>query len=209
MVFEFKNAKENPESAPLMILIHGFGANRFDLLGLDVLFPDVNMLSLEAPYSMGYNQSYWYEIQWVGDDKIINHKQEEESKQLVIDFINNKLNELDIKFDKDNIYLLGFSQGAILSFGVASDLKNIKRVYAFSGYIDEVITNINGFNNKNLDIFVSHGIYDEVIPIEQARQANEILQKCELNRYKYLEHSGGHWIGQDIIEDIKKWHYND
>lgn len=209
MVFEFKKAKINPKTAPLMILIHGFGANRMDLLGLDVVFPDVNLLSLEAPYSMAYNQSYWYEIQWVGDDKIINHKQEESSKQLVIDFINDGLDKLNLEYEKESIYLLGFSQGAILSYAIASELKKIKRVYAFSGYIDEIVTNLDGLNNKDLELFVCHGEYDEVIPITQARESNRILKEFDLKRYKYIEHSGGHWIGQDILEDIKKWHYND
>jgi phospholipase/carboxylesterase len=194
------------KNAPLMILIHGFGANRYDLLGLGKFFPDVNIISLEAPYNFNSQQSYWYDIQWIGNEKIINTDQAIQSKNLLVNFIENEIEIIDSNFKKDNIFLLGFSQGAILSYAITSELKYIKRVYGLSGYIDETITTINGLNNKNLEIFACHGMADEVIPISKAREANKILIDSELGRYCYIEHNEGHWISQDILTEIIKWH---
>lgn len=194
------------KNASLMIFIHGFGANRYDLLGLSKFFPDVNIISLEAPYNFNTQQSFWYDIQWIGDDKIINTDQAIQSKNLLINFIENEIEIIDPDFKKDNIFLLGFSQGAILSYAITSELKYIKRVYGLSGYIDENITTINGLNNNNLAIFACHGTADEVIPISKAREAKKILSAFDLGRYSYIEHNEGHWISQDILTEIIKWH---
>lgn len=207
MDYEIKKI-DNSAGAPLMILIHGYGANRFDLLGLNRYFPNVNILSIEAPYKINPQQSYWYDIQWVGDDKIVNEEQANSSKQLLIKFIDEELEKIDDDFKKDNVFLMGFSQGAILGYAVSSELKYIKRVYGLSGYIDERITNFNGLNNKELEIFACHGEADEVIPISQAREANKILSQNEFKRYKYVEHNEGHWINEDVLKELINWHNN-
>ena len=206
MQYEIKKSKV--KNAPLMILIHGFGANRFDLLGLSEFFPDVNILSLEAPYQMNAQQSYWYEIQWVGNDKIVNVEQAKYSKLMLVNFIENEIEKIDDEFKKENIFLMGFSQGAILSYSVASELTYIKRIYGLSGYIDDRITDITNLDNKELEIFACHGISDEVIPVSQARQANKILKEYDLKRYEYIEHKEGHWISQDVLTKLINWHNN-
>lgn len=202
--YELIKSKVNNNS-PLIIFIHGFGANRFDLLGLGQLFPDYHILSLEATYNMGFGQSYWYDIQWVGNDKIINKEQAKQSKELLKDFIQNGLEKLDISFSKDNISLFGFSQGGILSYAVASELDNIKQIFCISSYYDEDISNISGLNRNDLSIFACHGKGDEIIPYSQAIKSQEIIKTFNLNKYKFVSHEEGHWIPQIIIEEIINW----
>lgn len=206
MQYEIKKSKV--KNAPLMILIHGFGANRFDLLGLCEFFQDVNILSLEAPYQMNTQQSYWYDIQWVGNDKIVNVEQAKYSKLMLVNFIENEVEKIDDEFKKENIFLMGFSQGAILSYSIASELNYIKRIYGLSGYIDDRFADITNLNNKELEIFACHGTSDEVIPVSQARQANKILKEYDLKRYDYIEHNEGHWISQDVLTKLINWHNN-
>ncbi|MFK5283124.1 alpha/beta hydrolase, partial [Lacticaseibacillus paracasei] len=81
------------------------------------------------------------------------------------------LNELldNYPIDKDNITLIGFSQGAILSYSVAlSQPDRVKNIIGLSGYVSEPILS-EGFEKNNfskLGIFASHGTVDQVIPVE-------------------------------------------
>jgi phospholipase/carboxylesterase len=64
--------------------------------------------------------------------------------------------------------LLGFSQGAILSYAIVlSHPEKISKVIALSGYLNEEIIEENYRNNdfSKLNIFASHGVVDQVIPV--------------------------------------------
>lgn len=196
---------KDEKDSPLVIFIHGFGANRFDLFGLKQLFPGYHAIALEAPYKMGFGQSHWYDIQWIGNSKIVNKEQAKESKNILINFIEKELNTIIENLDKNNITLFGFSQGGILSYAVASELNYIKKVFAISSYFDEDIAEINKLDNKNLSIFATHGLSDEVIPFSQAKQTQEKISKFDLKNYRFIEHPEGHCISQNIINEIVIW----
>lgn len=205
-MLEFELIKvENESQLPLVIFLHGYGANRFDLLGLSDLFPNCHCITLEAPIGMGYNQSCWYSISWTIDDKIINSEEAINSKTMLINFIENDLDKLNLSYDKNKIILFGFSQGGILSYAVASELNYINKVFAISSYFDNSIADINGLNKQELSIFACHGLKDIVIPIEEARRSQDIISTFKLKNYKFIEHSEGHWIPQNIINEIIKW----
>lgn len=205
-MLEFELVSPNKsEKLPLVIFLHGYGANRFDLISLSDLFPNCHCISLEAPIEMGYNQSCWYNIKWTIDDKIINTEEAINSKNKLVNFIENDLDKLGIAFIKENITLFGFSQGGIMSYAVASELAYIHKVFAISSYFDKNIADINGLNNKELSIFACHGAKDIVIPIKEVRNSQDIISAYKLKNYKYIEHSEGHWIPQNIINEIIEW----
>lgn len=202
--YELIKSKIN-DNSPLIIFIHGFGANRYDLLDLGQLFPNYHILSLEAPYKMGFGQSYWYDIQWIGNDKIINKEQAKKTKEILKEFIQNDLDKLEISFSKDDISLFGFSQGGILSYAVASELDMIKQIFCISSYYDEDIANVSDLNRNDLSIFACHGKSDEVIPYSQAVKSQDKINTFNLKKYKFITHEEGHWIPQIIIEEILNW----
>ena len=201
--FELIKNKENNNN-PVIIFIHGYGANRFDLLGLNKLFPKYHCISLEAPFQLAFNQSCWYNIYWDGDVKSINVEEAKYSKNAIINFIDETLPTLDISYDKDKVELLGFSQGGILSYAVASET-DLHKIFALSSYFDSQISDINGLNRDNLSIFACHGRTDEVIPFKFAEDTKNSISKFNLKNYTFKEHPEGHWIPQNIINEIGKW----
>ena len=78
--------------------------------------------------------------------------------------------------------LLGFSQGAILSWAVGlSHPERIDQLIALSGYVNE---NIFSYAEKGLDqlrIFSSHGTQDPTLPIEWARKGIALAEKKEIS----------------------------
>jgi pimeloyl-ACP methyl ester carboxylesterase len=80
---------------------------------------------------------------------------------------------LNYSIDAKAVSLLGFSQGAILSYAIAlSHPEKISKVIALSGYLNEEIIEENYRNNdfSKLNIFASHGVVDQVIPVTWARK---------------------------------------
>ena len=53
-------------------------------------------------------------------------------------------------------------------------------------------------------IFISHGVYDNVISVNEGREANKILKGIGF-KVEYKEYPITHEISLDVISDIKKW----
>jgi phospholipase/carboxylesterase len=78
---------------------------------------------------------------------------------------------LNYSIDAKAVSLLGFSQGAILVMLLLSHPEKLA-VIALSGYLNEEIIEENYRNNdfSKLNIFASHGVVDQVIPVTWARK---------------------------------------
>ena len=86
--------------------------------------------------------------------------------------------------DNDDISLLGFSQGTILSYALCLNYpEKFKNIIGFSGYIDEAMINIASKNKdySELNLYISHGKDDPVIPINWSRKSTEILKNYKIN----------------------------
>jgi phospholipase/carboxylesterase len=57
---------------------------------------------------------------------------------------------------------------------------------------------------KPLDVFISHGTEDTVLPIHFAREGLEYLQKQNINP-TYKEYPGGHGITNEMLDDLVEW----
>ena len=105
--------------------------------------------------------------------------------------------------DANKVFLLGFSQGAILSYGLALNSTKIHHVIALSGYLNEDL--ITGDPAKSTaDFFVSHGSMDQVIPVEWARKAPTYLKQQGLD-CGYKEYPVGHGVHPQNFHDFKEW----
>jgi phospholipase/carboxylesterase len=109
--------------------------------------------------------------------------------------------------DPNNVTLIGFSQGTILSYAVAlSYPEKVQRVVAMSGYLNlDLLTDDYLKNNfSNLKIFASHGTVDQVIPVSWARKAKPILDTLGIAT-TYKEYPIGHGVSPQNFYDFKNW----
>lgn len=202
-----KEPKIIADKNPLLLLIHGYGSNEADLFSFANELPDsYYVVSVRAPYDMQYGSYAWYSINFDADEnKFSNHEQGRASRDLVATFLDEIENNYPI--DKSNISLIGFSQGAILSYAVALSFpEKIKRVVAMSGYIDAAILKDNFKKNdfSDLKIFASHGTVDQVIPVDWARKSIPVLEQLNIN-VTYIEYPIGHGISPQNFFDLKTW----
>jgi len=98
-----------------IILLHGIGSNENDLFGFASELPEnVLIIAPRAPITIDDGRYAWYQIDFSTGEPIINEMQEEHSRNLLIQF----LIQIKATFNIDEIYLGGFSQGAIMSYSV-------------------------------------------------------------------------------------------
>ena len=99
--------------------------------------------------------------------------------------------------------MIGFSQGAILGFSVALMSNNlIKNLVALSGYVEEKIIDFKSISFPN--IYISHGINDDVIPNLESKKTLKILNKNKI-KYDYYEFIQGHGVNMDNLNSFLKW----
>lgn len=192
---------------PLLLLLHGYGSNEADLFSFASELPDeYYVISLQAPHDLQYGSYAWYAIHFDADaSKFSDLVQARISRDLVI----STLNELQKKYpiDANAVTLIGFSQGAILSYAVALSQPNrVQRVAAMSGYLNTKIA-MNDFEKNDfssLQIFASHGTVDQVIPVEWARKAPENLSNLGI-AVEYHEYPIGHGVSPQNFYDLRQW----
>ena len=205
-----KEPKIKKDKNPLLLLLHGYGSNEEDLFSFASELPeDYYVISAQAPYALQPYGYAWYAINFDADmNKFSDEKQAVQSRELIVKFIDELVKTYPI--DVDNITLVGFSQGSILSSAVAlSYPEKVKRVVALSGYLNADIL-AEGFEKNDfnkLQFFVSHGTVDQVIPVEWARKTPEFLNHLGVKNV-YFEYPVGHGVAPKNFFDFKDWLLN-
>lgn len=195
------------EKNPLLLLLHGYGSNEEDLFSFASELPDTYyVVSARAPYDLMYGSYAWYAINFDADEnKFSDMNQAKQSRDLIANFIDELIAKYPI--DAQNVTLIGFSQGSILSYAVAlSYPEKVQRVVAMSGYLNTEMATENFEKNdfSNLKIFASHGTVDQVIPVDWARKVAPALSNLGIP-VVYKEYPIGHGVSPQNFYDFKNW----
>ncbi|SFW18453.1 alpha/beta hydrolase [Cellulophaga fucicola] len=195
------------EKTPVLFMLHGYGSNEEDLFSFATeLQKELCIISVRAPYPMQPYGNAWYAINFDAEKgKWSDDEQAAESIQKILTFIDEACNTYHL--DKDNVTLLGFSQGAILSYATAIAYpEKIKNVIALSGYINEnLIDKLKTDKDPSkLNIYASHGSVDQVIPVSWAQKTPEYLKSLGIN-CTYEEYPVGHGVAPQGFYSFKEW----
>ncbi len=197
-----KKATENP---PLLILLHGYGSNKEDLFSFaDELQDELLIVSAEAPHEMGFGGFAWYAINF---DAINGKFSDLDQAKKSIDIIANFIDEIKEKYktNPDKTFILGFSQGAILSYSLSFFYPNkVNYVIALSGYINEEFLPKNISSEIKTAYYCSHGTVDQVLPIEWSRKSSLFLKNLGFENV-YLEYPVGHGVAPQNFYSFKSW----
>jgi len=202
-----REPKSKKEKNPLLLLLHGYGSNEEDLFSFAQELPEEYfVISARAPYPLPPYGNAWYAIHFDADEnKFSDNDEARASRDLIANFIDELVANYPI--DTENVTLIGFSQGSILSYSVAlSYPEKVQRVVALSGYLnlDIVKENYQSNNIEKLKFFISHGTVDQVIPVDWARKAPEFFKNLGLD-VVYKEYPVGHGVAPQNFYDFKNW----
>lgn len=187
------------KSSPyLMIVLHGKGDSLKPFLRFDeeLNIPEMNYLLLNAPkkYLDGYS---WYgdpPFQRLGVLKI-------RKKMLLL--LQDLLNE---GYLPQNIFLLGFSQGCLISADVALNFSyRLGGMIGISGYFQFYPRwRKNLAENLLTPWLITHGRRDDVLPIEETYFGVEKLREAGLD-VQWVESNKKHVFEESEYPLIKKW----
>ncbi|MEP7187753.1 MAG: phospholipase [Roseiflexaceae bacterium] len=191
---------------PLLLLLHGLGSNERDLIGLaPYLDPRFQIVSARAPHSLVPDGYAWFEIGWTANDITINFQQAEQSRALLLGFIAEVLAAYG--GDPARVYLLGFSQGAIMSASVTlTEPEVIAGAVLMSGRIPEEIRPLIAPAERlaGKPFLVVHGTADTVLPIRNGRASRALLATLPV-ALMYQEYAMAHEVSAQSLADVATW----
>ncbi|MFQ3598543.1 MAG: alpha/beta hydrolase [Chloroherpetonaceae bacterium] len=195
------------EPAPLLLMLHGYGANEHDLMGLaDALDPRFTVMSARAPLSLGNGGYAWFPLAFTDEGiKVLDTKSAIQSRALILRFLDEVVAHYAIH--PKRIILMGFSQGSSMAYSVAlTEPHRLSGMVAMSGRLpDERLLKLAPTEHlKNFPIFVSHGLHDQILPIQNGRESEARLRELHMN-VTYKEYPMAHQISSECLSDISTW----
>lgn len=197
----------NDPKPPVLFMLHGYGSNEEDLFSFaSELSQELFIISVRAPFDIQPFGYAWYAINFDAEyGKWSDVEQAKESRDKIVDFMAEAITVYGL--DGNRTTLLGFSQGAILSYAIALSFpEKVSNVVALSGYINEQILapNFKEKDHSDLHIYASHGMVDQVIPPEWAQRTPKFLQELGIN-HVFEEFPVGHGVSPQNFWSFKKW----
>lgn len=187
---------------PTILALHGRGSNENDLIGLAPYLPQKYLwISPRGTFTLGPNSYEWFQITQIG-------KPDPTRLANALNTLDTFIDEIIANYpvDKNKLYLVGFSQGSIMSMSYAlTKPQRVAGVIAQSGYIPhESGLQIDTAGIKNKPFILTHGIQDPMLPVDWARRSRDTLQKLETN-LEYHEFNMGHQVSEESLAVINSW----
>ena len=202
---KFPSSAQSPEEDshyPTVIALHGRGSNEEDLIGLAPHLPEgLLWISPRAPLLLGPGSYEWYRVRVIG-------RPEPDQVLAALETVDRFIDEVLANYpvDPQKLFLLGFSQGSILSMCYTlTHPSRIAGVIAQSGYIpNHVDLEIDEAGVKGKPFILTHGDQDTVLPVEWDRASRDRLQQLGVD-LEYHEFPMGHNVSMESLEVIHKW----
>lgn len=200
----------NPDIS--IIWLHGLGADGNDFVPIVSqikLSASVKFIFPHAPIQPvtingGYKMRAWYDIHY--QDLVFKEDEKglRNSQQLIEDWIAHERNR---GIAPSRIFLAGFSQGGAIALQTGLRYtESLGGILALSTYLplSSTLQSEANMNNKNIPIFMAHGIQDPIVPLFLALGSRQHLEKLgyQVNWHEYLM---PHSVCEDEIEDIEQW----
>ena len=183
----------------IMVLLHGYGADGADLIGLGQdwgeLWPDMLFVAPNAPQICDVNAGGY---QWfpLAVDRIGGRIEgAAEARPVLVSFLIDLWAQTGLTA-ADTI-LCGFSQGAMMALHVGTSLdQKLIGIVAFSG----ALIPPDGFGDDYFakpPIALIHGEFDQVVDPNLSRESAQVLADAGFETRLHISRSTGHSIAQD------------
>lgn len=191
------------EGMPLLVLLHGYGADEHDLFGLIPFLPHgIAVASVAAPLAPPWPMPgrSWYPIEGLDG----------RSADAVTAAADAFLRWLDAAADASSVALLGFSQGAAVALqALRLAPERFGAVVALSGYAAPgELANDESLSERRPPVFWGRGSHDDVIPpalIDHTAQWLPTHSDLSGRVYTGLTHSISEEELADVHRFLTKW----
>ncbi|MFN8534880.1 MAG: carboxylesterase [Dehalococcoidia bacterium] len=184
-------------SPPGLLVVHGWGADENDLLGLAPLLDDrFLVVSPRAPMTLDWGYGWYRFSPQSGTDSA----SFERARDQLASFAGSLPERYGI--DPARLFVLGFSQGSVMGAALSLARPGLFRgAVLLSGRMPplESADRLDDF-----PVFLGHGQFDPLIPVDQSFEMEEVLRDrgavLTVCRYNY-----GHEITMETVTDINAW----
>jgi phospholipase/carboxylesterase len=198
------------DQPPLLILLHGYGANMDDLVSLGpMLDPRLRVVAAQAPVDLGrYGMPgghAWFNLMMTPEGLDFDRAEAETATDAAAEFVRRAREQWPS--DPARTYVLGFSQGAMMAHAML--LRNtapLAGIMACSGRKIEALfdEHVDREHLRDVPVFVSHGRQDDVIPVSSGRAIRDWYEATPA-KLSYHEYDMGHGIGPECLADVQAW----
>ncbi|MGJ7913367.1 alpha/beta hydrolase [Neobacillus sp. LXY-1] len=206
MMYELRRPKNifPGKRYPALFVMHGIGSNEQDMIPLvHELEDSFFIFSIRGHLTHGPGFAY-FTIRGLGKP---NREVFDDGINKLASFIDYATENYEI--DPEQLYLMGFSQGAIVSMTLALMLQKIKGVVALSGYIPQFIMDEYGIHPGNrLAVFISHGECDQVLPFNWGIENVNYFANLGVP-VTFKDYPVGHTVSEQNRHDFQSWILND
>ncbi|MEX0845540.1 MAG: dienelactone hydrolase family protein, partial [Balneolaceae bacterium] len=181
------------EADAAMIMIHGRGATAPSIIGLASEFDTNTKLTLRAPQANGHT---WYPYSFMENTEK-NEPGLSSGLQKIFDMVQELKSE---GFSEDQIYFLGFSQGACLAseFVARHPAKYAGLIALSGGLIGDSVNPANYSGDLDgMPVFMGCSDVDPHIPKERVNGSEEVFRKLGAKVTKKLYPGMGHLVNED------------
>jgi len=187
--------KKLSEAKKVLIMVHGRGGTAEDILSLATHL-NVKDFALMAPQA---TSNSWYPLSFLARPA-----DNEPWLSSAIKILNDTVSKIESNgIAKENIYFLGFSQGACLTLEfVTRNASKYGGVVAFTGGLigDKIYAENYKGDFANTPVFIGSSNPDPHVPVERVNATAAILKAMKADVTEKIYVNMGHTISQDEIE---------
>ena len=191
------------EAGKALIMIHGRGGSAADILSM-ASYLNVKDFALLAPNATGNS---WYPYSF-----LVPPVQNEPWLSSALSLLKDIVDDLDNKsIASENIYFMGFSQGACLTLEfVARHAAQYGGVAAFTGGLigDKIYTENYKGNFYHTPVFIGTSDPDPHVPVERVYATANILKNMNAVVSEKVYNNMGHTINQNEIDNANNLVFN-
>ena len=196
---------DSDSAYPLVVMLHGFGANMQDLAGLAPAINDTGYVyacpNAPIPFELGPGQTGFG---WMTPRGGGTPEETAKSEQLLSDFFDTVFEQFNVM--PGQALLLGFSQGGGMTYrcglGRADKFAGLAALSATLPDSDELLARLP--SERKQPIFIAQGRYDQMVSEDTAHSAKTFLENNGYNPDFHL-YDMGHEISGEELGDLVPW----
>ncbi|HEX6225048.1 MAG TPA: dienelactone hydrolase family protein [Chryseolinea sp.] len=187
--------KKLSESKKALIMLHGRGASAQDILRLTP-YLNIEEFAVLAPQA---TNNTWYPYSF-----LVSRTQNEPWLSSALDLITEIVNDInDAGIPKNQIYFLGFSQGACLTLEyITRNATKWGGAVAFTGGLigDKIYPESYKGDFEGTPVFIGTSNPDPHVPVDRVKETTVFLQKMNASVTEKIYQNMGHTISEDEID---------
>ncbi|NPA45679.1 MAG: hypothetical protein GXO24_00515 [Chlorobi bacterium] len=187
-----------------LFMMHGYGSHEADLFMLASDLPDIYYpVSLRGPLKLAWGGYGWFPLYWTPEGGWTYDKRQMSDTIKALEQWTDRWMQTH-ETGKIRPALLGFSQGGMMACAMLSRRPaHYGPVALLSTRRMDAVPLPERFPAEDR-VFISHGIYDDVIPVDEARQSVKTCREAGL-KIDYKEYPQGHYLSEENIRDLAAW----